>query len=704
MLLGIRPAWLPQDASMLALSAVAWLCLFAAIVAAARRMQEQEAIVAAAKKKEQEMELAYVSAPVGLAMLDADLRYVRINKHLADINGFSIDAHIGKSIHEMVPEIAEQAEAPFRQVLATGKPILGIEFQGSVISQPEVLHVWRENVYPIFDSHGKVIGLNIVAEEVTEQKRLHDALQASELRERQRATELDTIMNATPATIWIARDKACTHITGNPESYRMLRLVPGENASASAPEDVMRSRPFPQIADRDGKALAPEQLPMQAAAATGKEIRGTELRFQFDDGEVRYIYGNASPLMNESGEVAGSVAAFMDITAQKRAEQALQAESRRKDEFLAMLAHELRNPLAPIQTGVDLMNLLDIDHPVFIQVKESIGRQLQQLVRMVDDLLEVSRITQGKITLRRETLDCLAVLASAVGIFRDRMRLKEQQLVLDLPQEAAYVDGDPIRLTQIFTNLIDNAVKYTQAGGTITVRAHNSAGLLRVQVSDNGIGMGEEFMPRMFEVFSQSDRALDRAHGGLGLGLSIVKRLVELHGGRIEAASAGIGKGASFAVTLPLAAGASPRVEAEPQTLSQGWRCKVLVVDDNADVANSIALLLQMKGCDVQKAFNGNDALRLAPSIEADLVLLDIGLPDIDGYRLARYLRDLPSLQHAVFAAVSGYGQQRDRDKGLASGFDFYLTKPVGAAALEQLMRATSSVTSASASTSAFGA
>src|SRR3569832_1101785 len=264
MLLGIRPARLPQDASLLALSAVAWLCLFAAIVAAARRMQEQEAIVAAAKKKEQEMELAYVSAPDGLAMLDADLRYVRINKHLADINGFSIDAHIGKSIHEMVPEIAEQAEAPFRQVLATGKPILGIEFQGSVISQPEVLHVWRENVYPIFDSHGKVIGLNIVAEEVTEQKRLHDALQASELRERQRATELDTIMNATPATIWIARDKACTHITGNPESYRMLRLVPGENASASAPEDVLRSRPFPQIADRDGKALAPEQLPRPA--------------------------------------------------------------------------------------------------------------------------------------------------------------------------------------------------------------------------------------------------------------------------------------------------------------------------------------------------------------------------------------------------------------------------------------------------------
>src|SRR3569832_625675 len=203
MLLGIRPAGSPQDASMRAVSAVAWLCLFAAIVAAARRMQEQEAIVAAAKKKEQEIKLAYVSAPVGLAMLDADLRYDRNNKQQADINGFSIDAHIGKSIHEMVPEIAEQAEAPFRQVLATGKPILGIEFQGSVISQPEVLHVWRENVYPIFDSHGKVIGPNIVAEEVTEQKRLHDALQASELRERQCVSVFVSFLFVLLATIWI---------------------------------------------------------------------------------------------------------------------------------------------------------------------------------------------------------------------------------------------------------------------------------------------------------------------------------------------------------------------------------------------------------------------------------------------------------------------------------------------------------------------
>src|SRR3569623_2002434 len=407
---------LPQTgAGLLFLSAAAWVMLLAAIAAAIRRMHVLEKTAELAKKNEQEMELAYTSAPLGLAMLDADLRYVRINQHLADINGFSIEAHLDKSIRDIVPEIAEQAEAPFRNVLETGKPLLGIEFEGSAISQPGVFRVWRENVYQIIDAQGRTIGLNV---------------------------SLDEIMNATPATIWISRDKACAHITGNPESYRMLRLVPGENASASAPEGVERSRPYPRVLDRDGNVLPPDRLPMQIAAATGKEIRGAELIFQFDDGESRYIYGNTAPLTDESGEVIGSVAAFMDITAQKRAEHALLEESRRKDEFLAMLARELRNPLAPIQTGVELMNLLQIDHPVFLRVKEAIGRQVQHLVRLVDDLLEVSRIPQGTIALRKERLDGLNLLASSVEMYRERMHDKHQELVLDMPRQAAPVECD----------------------------------------------------------------------------------------------------------------------------------------------------------------------------------------------------------------------------------------------------------------------
>jgi len=690
---------LPQTgAGLLFLSAAAWVMLLAAIAAAIRRMHVLEKTAELAKKNEQEMELAYTSAPLGLAMLDADLRYVRINQHLADINGFSIEAHLDKSIRDIVPEIAEQAEAPFRNVLETGKPLLGIEFEGSAISQPGVFRVWRENVYPIIDAQGRTIGLNVSVDEITAQKRLYSALQASELRERQRAAELDAIMNATPATIWISRDKACAHITGNPESYRMLRLVPGENASASAPEGVERSRPFPRVLDRDGNVLTPDRLPMQIAAATGKEIRGAELIFQFDDGESRYIYGNTAPLTDESGEVIGSVAAFMDITAQKRAEHALLEESRRKDEFLAMLAHELRNPLAPIQTGVDLMNLLQIDHPVFLRVKEAIGRQVQHLVRLVDDLLEVSRITQGKIALRKERLDGLNLLASSVEMYRERMHDKHQELVLDMPRQAAPVECDPVRLTQIFTNLIDNAVKYTPVDGRIEIDACLQAESLQVSVRDNGIGIGEEFLPYVFDVFAQSDRSLDRSHGGLGLGLSIVKRLVELHGGRIEAASDGVGKGACFSVTLPLAAGDAERDEAAPKLPAQEreWQCKVMVVDDNTDAAASLAMLLQMKGCAVEKALNGKDAMQLATAIEADLVLLDIGLPDMDGYRLVKLLRALPQLRHAVFAAVSGYGQDRDRQRGMEAGFDFYLTKPVDAQALDRLLQSAASHAEAS--------
>jgi len=439
---------------------------------------------------------------------------------------------------------------------------------------------------------------------------------------------------------------------------------------------------------RDGKPVQTKDLPLQIAASTGKDVRGVELTFLFRDGDMRHVLGNASPLINDSGEVVGAVAAFLDVSAQKRAEQELLAASRRKDEFLAMLGHELRNPLAPIQTGVDLLNTLAIDHPVFVRVKETISRQVRHLSRLVDDLLEVSRITEGKIELRRESIDCLAILRSTVDSCHERVSANAQQLDLAIPDEPAYIHGDPVRVTQIFANVLDNAVKYTPKGGRIRVAANLAADSVQVEVEDNGIGIAADFLPYVFNVFAQSDHTLGRSRGGLGLGLTIVKRLVELHGGSISVASQGVGKGTTFKLVLPLMANAA---QAKPASRTGNeitqWQRRVLVVDDNVDAANSLALLLEMKGCEVRKAFNGEQALRLAHEFDAELVLLDIGLPDMDGYRLVGQLRAQPKLKGAVFSAVTGYGQERDRQKAREAGFVFHLTKPIKQEELAALMR-----------------
>ena len=362
----------------------------------------------------------------------------------------------------------------------------------------------------------------------------------------------------------------------------------------------------------------------------------------------------------------------------------IQEQDRRKDEFLAMLAHELRNPLAPITNAVHLLR--GEDPAKFAWAREVIGRQLKQLVRLVDDLLDVSRITRGKIELKIETVDVGQVVIAAVETSRPYVDALEHELVVALPAEPLRLKGDFARVAQILGNLINNAARYTDKGGRIEVTAAREGREIAVRVRDSGIGIAPEMLTQIFEPFHQIDRTLDRSRGGLGVGLTLARRLVEMQGGRIAAHSEGLGRGSVFTFWLPLAAseqaGDVAPAEAEPAMVTS-LDLRVLIVDDNRDVADSTALLLRAAGCNVDLAYDGEEAIRSVRALRPDAVLLDIGLPKIDGYQVAEHIRGEGG---PLIIALSGYGQDEHRLLSKRAGFDYHIVKPVDPVALTGLL------------------
>ena len=374
----------------------------------------------------------------------------------------------------------------------------------------------------------------------------------------------------------------------------------------------------------------------------------------------------------------GGIAVFFrEITDRKQAEEQLKLADQRKDEFLAMLAHELRNPLAPISAAAMLLDMGSLNETRVRHSSAIIGRQVRHMTRLVDDLLDVSRVTRGLIELERSLLDVRAVVDEAVEQVRPQLDARRQRLALHLPSQPLMVEGDRARLVQVLANLLGNAVKYTLDDGAIGVQAEVREDQLVLTVSDNGIGMEPELTARAFDLFSQAKRSSDRSQGGLGLGLALVRNLVELHGGTVTCASPGLGQGSTFTLTLPLAASA---VAVQPQPGAASRRAgglRLLVVDDNVDAATTLAMLLEASGHEVFIEHESLRALELARSARPDACLLDIGLPDIDGNELARRLRAQPETAHSVLIAVSGYGQEADRRLALDAGFAHHLVKPV---------------------------
>jgi PAS domain S-box-containing protein len=416
--------------------------------------------------------------------------------------------------------------------------------------------------------------------------------------------------------------------------------------------------------------------------AAGRPIAGVEAtRLTRDRGPIDVALW-AAPIVSPEGE-RQCIAVVVDITDRKRAEAAARAAHRRKDEFLAMLGHELRNPLAPILTALQLIQLRGvhgIDHELGI-----IDRQTRYLVRLVDDLLDIARITRGGVDLRRAPTDLAVVVARAVEMASPLIEERGQHLTIAVPHAALVVEGDEFRLAQVFHNLLTNAARYMHSGGSIAVRAAAEDGRAVVEVIDDGVGIDPELLPAVFEPFVQGARSLDRAEGGLGIGLALVHSLVTAHGGAVTAHSAGPGRGSRFVVSLPLLAdrpapAADAAAPASPA--DSGTRRRVLLVDDNHDAADMLAELLRLAGHDVRVAYDGPAALGEAAAFAPDVALLDIGLPVMDGYELARRLRADLVAPPKRLVALTGYGQDHDRDRSHAAGFHDHMVKPIDSARL----------------------
>ncbi len=404
--------------------------------------------------------------------------------------------------------------------------------------------------------------------------------------------------------------------------------------------------------------------------------------------KVRALDGGADSYLTEPIEPAELVANVRALLRLHRAEEALRDADRRKDQFLATLAHELRNPLAPIRNAVELMD--PKYHAADAAVRDArmiARRQVEHLSRLVDDLLDVSRITHGKIALRMESVDIASAVAMAVEANQPSIEKKHHTLRVSVPDEPCVIRGDPIRVGQVIGNLLSNAAKYTPDGGEIELDAHRADGAVSVSVRDNGIGIPPEELSDVFNLFMQSADSLARSEGGLGIGLSLARTLTELHGGTVEARSDGPGKGCEFVVRLPLAA-PPEHAAALPRTApAAGTQIKrrVMIVDDSVDGAESMCVLLEMLGHDVRVMYDGASALDAAAQFRPEVVILDIGLPDVDGYQVARALRAQPATAGALLIALTGYGQDSDRQRTRAAGFDHHLVKP---ASLDDVERA----------------
>ena len=505
-----------------------------------------------------------------------------------------------------------------------------------------------------------------------ERARAEDALRESEARAR-------LALSAADMGMW-TWDPGTDEITYDDRMAAVFSATPGGRVTGAW---LMKHR------------IHPDDAPAVLAALRGalrKEDDGryrVEYRVRRPDGELRWFsgYGVYFEEWRDRRCKGWLLGVGLDITERKHAEEALRENDRRKDEFLATLAHELRNPLAPLEHGLEILRLQSGQGTE--RVREIMSRQVSHMCRLVDDLLEVSRITRGKIELRSERVELGQVLRGVLDAWRAGAERVGHQVIVALSGEPLYVRGDAVRLAQVFANLLNNAVKYTEAGGRIEIGARREDAGVVVSVRDNGVGISPEMLPRIFDMFAQVDRASNRSQGGLGIGLTLVKSLVQLHGGTVTAHSAGVGQGAEFVVTLPEAGerrDPARRPDDEGRPLSKA--CRVLVVDDNRDAAESLGTLLEMIGVDVRVEYDGAGALRTFADYHPSVVLLDLGMPGMDGFEVARRIQAHPGGAAATLVAMTGWGQEEDRRRTREAGFAHHLVKPAELRTLRRLLSA----------------
>lgn len=561
------------------------------------------------------------------------------------------------------PADREKVQQAIEQTLA-GSDEHHIEYR--IIWPDGSLH-WVEGRGKLFrDDSGAPLRMIGVCTDITERKRSEEALRTSEQLYRAIGESIDF-------GVWVCAPDGRNIYAS--ESFLALVGMTQTQCSDMGWADVLHPD------DIENTVVA-----WQECVRTGATW-DIEHRFRGADGAWHPVLARGVPVRNEQGEITAWAGINLDISRLKDVEDELREADRRKDEFLATLAHELRNPLAPIRNALELTKRAGHDPELMRTAHQMMERQLVSLVRLVDDLLDVSRITRDRLELRREHVELASVIYQAVEAARSLVEEFRHNLIVDLPAEPIYLDADPVRLSQVFSNLLNNACKYTEPGGSIRIAAMRAEHELVVKVSDSGIGITAEMMPRVFDMFAQMDHSLDRTQGGLGIGLSLVKRLVELHGGVVEARSEGLGRGSEFVVRLPLEL-ETRRVDGAPPhdvAASSGGR-RILVVDDNQDAANWLAMLLKTAGHETHVAFDGQEAIRRAHELRPEVVLMDIGLPHLNGYDACRAMRGEEWGKSMVIVALTGWGQEDDRRKSKEAGFDGHLVKPIDHAALDRLL------------------
>jgi PAS domain S-box-containing protein len=580
-----------------------------------------------------------------------------------------------ESVFKIVNEEARgTVENPAAKALREGL-VVGLANHTLLISKDGTERAIDDSAAPIRNPKNEVVGVVLVFRDVSERRKAERALRESEERFRLlvEGTHDYAIFMLDPRGNVVSWNTGAERIKG----YKAEEIV-GKHFSAFYPKEAT-DKGFPDAE-------------LTTAAAEGRfEDLGWRVR---KDGSQFWANVVITALRDEAGNLRGFSKITRDLTERHQLERAkLQAEvmadlNRRKDEFLAMLSHELRNPLAAILNALHLLRLQKYEDPIQQRARGMIERQVAQLTRLVDDLLEVSRITSGRIRLQQEYVHLRGIVDRAVDVVRPLITQRQHELSVSLPPEPVWLLADPTRTEQVVVNLLCNAAKYTEERGRVwlTVRQEGDEAVLRVR--DSGVGISPDLLPRIFDLFTQADRSLDRAQGGLGVGLTVVQRVVEMHGGRVEASSAGLGHGSEFTVRLPVAppptgqppAGSAKAGEPAAHPL------RVLVVDDDVDTADSAALLLRQSGHHVREAYSGNAALESALAFRPDVVLLDIGLPEMDGYEVALRIRQNPIHNNVQLIAVSGYGQEADKQRSKEAGFDEHAVKPLDPQKLLELI------------------
>jgi PAS domain S-box-containing protein len=615
----------------------------------------------ALRANEERLNAMFTQAAVGIAVADLDGNFQEANHKFCSILGYPLDELRGRTFLQLThPDDVALTQGFMRQLLSG--EIESYACEKRYIRKDQTT-VWSSATVTLLRKDGDVPAQFIgIIEDISERK------QAEILRSRLAAV----VESSDDAIISKTLDGIIT--TWNPGAQRVFGYTADETIGKSI---TMLIPP----------ELQSEEPAILARLRAGERIDHYETTRVRKDGTRIHVSLTSSPVKDASGTIVGASKIARDISRQKEAESALRAIDQRKDEFLATLAHELRNPLAPIRQAALISSTSSATDEQKRWSQQVINRQVRHMSSLLDDLLDISRISRGTPELRAQLTTLSSIVDSAIETARPLIDEKKHRLLVEMPAEPVEFAADPLRLSQVLSNLLTNAAKYTDPNGTIRVRAFADAQNVTISVADTGVGLSKDMLTAVFAMFSQVKSTQDRSEGGLGIGLALARALVQLHGGTIEADSAGIGHGSEFTVRIPRRTAAAPAPAAPPVHIVPARR-RVLIADDNRDAADSLAMLLEMEGHDVTVVHDGQQALASIEKLEPDVALLDIGMPEVDGYEVARRVRQRPSGRKLTLIAVTGWGQEADRVRAIEAGFNMHFTKPVEPERLIDLLRA----------------